>query len=296
VRKSLLSALILLFLGGLLLLNNLGYFSMDLLKMFPFWPVILLFIGLEMLLTKQGSPRLMIAALILVFVLPFFLQGTSLPFNLNFLNFSQAGAKSVTVEKKLGTLIGSKFDFTFKSGSLNLTPLEQTNLLVKGELSSGNLGKEPQVNFDPADGNATMTVTETSGNLPINTSGSNWNLALSKIVPIELVLKAESSKNTFDLSVVRIVRMNLELGATETTLHLGKEENLTGTVKADSGTVTINLPTEKDSKVLIPDSASVDIATRFTKVGEGYQTEGWEKAKDRLEIKVEPGSAKIIIN
>lgn len=253
-------------------------------------------IGLETLFTKNGSPRLLVTAIILIIVLPFVLQGQNLPFNLNFFQ-GAGGTATLPLEKKLGTLIGSKINLDLKSGDLKINSLEKTStLLVKGNLGYSKLGKAPNVNFDPKDGIAALDITAGGSSLPVDLSASNWELALSQVVPLQITAKSSGGNINLDVQNLDIEKLGLDLGKTNTTLSFGRLGNPKVEVTASEGQVVITVHGEKATKINLPDGSQVEIATRFTKSGEGYLTEDFDKAKDKLEIKISPGNAKIVVN
>lgn len=296
MRHANFTSLVLIILGIIFLLNNFSYLSWDIWNTtFTYWPVLLIVLGLGLLVSKNGSPQLVMVSAILIFALPFILKGTSLPFNLNFLQ--QAGGNStVTLEKKLGTLIGATATFDFKNGDLHIKALEKTAaLLVKGELSFNRLSQEPNINFDPKDGVANLVITSSGSNLPVDISGGSWDLSLSPVVPLEITVKSSSGKNNLELASLDIPKLKLDLGKTQTSLQLANKKAQIQ-ITATSGSITISPPSDAAVKLKIAEGTSVDIATRFIKIGEGYQSDGYDNAKEPIEISVNPGSAKLTVN
>ena len=297
MTKAPLSSLLLLILGTIFLLNNLGYLPWSMwTDVFKFWPILLIVIGLETLFTKNGSPRLLVAAIILIIVLPFVLQGQNLPFNLNFFQ-GAGGTSTLALEKKLGTLIGSKVNLDLKSGDLKINSSEKTStLLVKGNLGYSKLGKTPSVNFDPKDGIAGLDITAGGSNLPVDLALSNWDLAFSQVVPLQIVVKSSSGNVNLDVQNLEIEKLNLDLGKTNTVLVFGRLGSPKVEISASEGQVVITAHGEKATKISLPEGSQVEIATRFTKSGDGYLTEDFDKAKDKLEININPGNAKVVVN
>lgn len=258
-------------------------------------------IGLEILFTRHGSPKLLIAGIIIIFILPFFLQGKSLPFNLpsnfDFLNASNNTTGTTTVEKKLGTLIGAKLNLNLNSGDLKIGALDpQSPFLVQGSLLFSRISKEPQVNFDPKDGTATLDIQAGSRVLPINIFASNWQLNLSQAVPLSIAVKANSGKTALDLTGLKVENLNLDLGKTETTIALNKTGSSQIVITATEGSITISVPKESAAKVEIPNGSTTDISTRFIQTDHGYLTDKFTDARDKIEIKLITGKAKVVIN
>lgn len=300
MRRPILSSLVLLLFGIVFLLTNFGYLSSELWSnTFKYWPIILLFIGLEIIFTKKGSPNLLIVTIILVFALPFLLQGRALPFNLNlnFLNSGVSGTGEIDIEKKLGTLIGAKLNLDLKQGNLKVNGLEKTSsLLVKGTLGFSRISKEPTINFDPKAGIAQLEIQAGSQNLPLNINASDWQLDLSPVVPLDITVTTNGGQITLDLSQLKVDNIDLELGKTQTEIDFSTSGNTRVMIKATEGVVTLNIPQERAASVQLTEGVNADISTRFTKTDHGYQTEKFETAKDRIEISVEPGNAQVVIN
>ncbi|HEX2185913.1 MAG TPA: DUF5668 domain-containing protein, partial [Chloroflexota bacterium] len=78
-RRSIVAPVLLIALGGLLLLNNLGVVPWDVWEtLWRFWPLVLVLAGLELLLGNRGSALgLLIAAIVVVGSLAIVTQGGS---------------------------------------------------------------------------------------------------------------------------------------------------------------------------------------------------------------------------
>lgn len=300
MRRPILSSLVLLLIGIVFLLTNFGYLNGEVwFNSFKYWPIVLIFIGLEMLFTKKGSPNLLIVTIILVFVLPFFLhnQFPSFNFNLNFLNQGINSSSTVTIEKKLGTLIGAKLALDLKNGELKIGSLDpHSSFLVQGKLGFSRISKEPVITFDPKAGIASLDIQAGSQNLPLNINASNWELNLSQVIPMDIVAKSSSSHFELDLNKLKMDNLHLELGKTQTTISFAKAGSIKVNIVATEGTVTINIPDEHATQIELPEGASADISTRFAKTDQGYQTDRFDTSSEKLLIKIDPGKAKVVIN
>lgn len=298
MKRSPVSALALLILGIIFLLNNFGYLSWDLWNsVWKFWPVLLILISLEMLFTRKGSGQLLLTASIIIFAVPFFLQGQKLPFNFNF-GFlpGQLTSGTTPLIQKLGTLIEGKIDIQLSSGKLKINSLnKQATDLYNGELKYNKIVTAPKVNFEPKDGIGNLAITASQGSLPVDLSSNDWTLSLSQVVPFSINIKDANSSLDLDLSNLKINNLKFDLGKTTTKIVVPNAGNTHLDLTASEGSITIQIPAGLPARINIPDNASSGIDARFAKTQNGYQVGNFDNAADRIDLKINPGQAKVTV-
>lgn len=303
MKRSPIAAFALITLGSIFLLNNLGYLSWDIWQtLFRFWPVLLILIGLESLLFQKSSDKIVVIAAIIVFGLPFVINSTSLPFNfkfdLPFLGQQVGTMNTATFEQKLGTLIASRVEATLTTGNFNLAPLEKGSAtLLTGQLSYSKLAKEPTVTYKPKDGVGHLVITPGEGGIPlVDQLSHDWKLTLSQTVPFDLALKSDGGKTDLDLALLSFNQLTLDVGKTETVIVFGESAKGKVDILSTEGTINLTIPEGVGSSIEIPEGAKIEIATRFRKVGNAYQTDNYEKSQQKLKVQIDPGNAQVTIN
>lgn len=125
-----------------------------------------------------------------------------------------------------------------------------------------------------------------------------WDLALAGDVPLALKIDCGASITTLDLRDLKISELDLETGASTTDITLPAAAGYTR-VKIESGaaTVCVRIPEGVAAQIRVESGlASVDVASRFTKVGgKLYLSPDYASAANRAEISIETGMASVEI-
>lgn len=131
--------------------------------------------------------------------------------------------------------------------------------------------------------------------------GHEWILSLSKQVPVSLNVEAGATKVDLDLSDVKLSLLKVSMGAADLHCALPKNAG-TSIVDVESGLVSVSfdLPAEVGAKVLMKQGAtSTDLdMDRFEKINADpalYQTKNYASAANKVDINLEGGMNSIVI-
>lgn len=121
----------------------------------------------------------------------------------------------------------------------------------------------------------------------------DWTLALSEVVPLDLTVETGAGRSQLDLSAVRLSRLRLTTGASETSLILPARPVGTCPIRIEGGVASISVRLPESVEAFLSQASGLTdthIDRRpFLRVPGGYQTAGYAGASDRLEIKVSMG-------
>jgi hypothetical protein len=121
--------------------------------------------------------------------------------------------------------------------------------------------------------------------------GLSWDLQINKDIPLKLKLETGASDNQLDLSDMQVRELKLETGASATDISLPKNAGTTK-VKVSSGAASleIHVPKTTAARIRVEGLVTKDIdQKRFPLKGKYYQSEDYESAKNKAEIRVESG-------
>ena len=262
MRGSIFWGFILVVLGGLFLLDNLGLLPVRAWALF--WPLILIAAGA---LTLYGVMR----------------RNTRLP-------TSQAqvaleGAARARVRVRHG------------AGRLHVQAGAGPGLLASGSFAGG-LKAQTRRDGDLLDADLSPETDPVTFITPWHWGPGgayDWDLSLSDAVPLELDFETGASESNLDLSGLRTSSLALKTGASSTTVTLPGRPVGTCTVRIEAGAATVQATVPSGVEAFVrSESGLADVhidRTRFLPVPGGYQTAAYASATDRLEIKVSIGVA-----
>jgi len=259
-RNSLFWGGILVVLGVLFLLENLGILKVNVWGVF--WPLLLIMFGVWALWSAfAGSGKT---------------EQVMIPLD---------GASRANVRLDYG------------AGRLHITASAGPDELLSGTFGGGvdyrpqrggdtlNLKMEPpwQGNFVPFG--------------PLWGSRYDWSFGLNKTIPLSLNLKTGASANQFDFSDLRLTDLKLETGASSTELTLPANAGQTKVdIEAGAASVKIQVPQTAAARIRIRSGVSgIDVGSRFQRMGDYYQSPDYDSAQNKADIYVQMGAGSVEI-
>lgn len=121
---------------------------------------------------------------------------------------------------------------------------------------------------------------------------SRWDVGLTAEVPLDLKVEAGASRATLDLYDVRLRKLQLQTGASETRVRLPRAAGVTN-VRAEAGaaSITFEVPVGVAARIrsrMALGSTHVD-ETRFPRVGDIYQSLDYATAENRIDMDIQGG-------
>jgi len=288
---------ILILLGVILLLNNLGYLPWDVWSnIWRLWPLLLILIGLEILLGRRGAWWGLIffwLPLLFVVLLAIGFFGPEGPF-LGARGW-QAGPP-VTLSQPLGSIETARVDIRLSAGSLTIAALERdSSLLMQGEFLPGPGGRAPDLDYTSSGMQGTLRLIEPSRTrFPFSwgrRSTTRWQVQLSPRVGIDLNVVADVSSTTLDLSRLYITRFALDADVSSTEVRLPTPRGLVPVeIRGDVSRLDLVVPAGVTARLTARgDVKRVHVASSWTADSrqKSYMTGNFERSEDRLDILID---------
>jgi hypothetical protein len=292
---SVIGPLILITIGVLFLLSNLGYISSSIwLLLVQFWPLILILFGIEIIFGRTRWGQLLVLLIGLV------VAGGLIYVLLNPGQFPIGGSLTTAQIAESGDGVTmAQLELSPGVGELNVTPLASGAAnWIEGTVahsSSQTLEKEYQV----TDGNAFMKLDTEGSGFFLGTSSERWNLGLSPHIPIELKINAGVGGSTVDLNALNTPRVDLDtgVGGMKVTMpsHAG---TVTARVNGGVGGLTVYIPEGIPARIRADAGiGGVNInQARFPLVAENtYASPDYADATNRIDLSVDSGVGGITI-
>ncbi len=283
-NKKLISGIILIVLGIIFLLTNLGYISFDVLfGILDLWPLLLIVAGINVLFNKK--PIITLITWIVFFII-LILYGafygwvnTSTDFNTHF---------TKPVETSHG-----EFNLDIGAAKVNINS-EENNLLkvntrgVKLDYSNTYKNNKETAIFNFANRNYSSII--------FSNRSSNYNFRLNEDVVWDLDLDLGAISGTLDLENVATKSIDLDMGAGNLNIILGNKYDKSD-IRIDSGASNINITIPKDAGVKIKLDSSLSKINiddlNLIKTGDYYISPNYEEKDTKLEFYVSMGVGKI---
>lgn len=274
-------ALILIALGVILLIINLGWFSWGLLlSILQAWPVALIAVGVDMLL--KGRHRLLvIGAAVVAALLLYAIGGFSLG----------GGGSTVPVAQELQGATRAQVRLSPGVATLRITGAPGSGMLASGSLETRR-GERIKESFSVR-GNTAHFGLESAGRIGFfggSAGGRTWELALTEAVPIDLKVDSGVGDANLDLTDVRLEALDLDAGVGNVTITLPRSGQYTASVDAGVGNMTVRLPRGLAARIDVSSGIGrVRVPGGFTRSGDRYTSANFEGAANRVELRLSGG-------
>lgn len=305
-KEKLSRGLTLLFVGSVLLLDNLGIIDFYWQSVFSMWPVILIIIGVNLLVRKRGIGNAVSTVVTIAALAFLFFRGTFPPHN-NWAIFDNKewdserpmSANSKKSRKKSRSVFTHEYNSSIttarlqiKGGAVEYEIGGLTDELFHAEATSSVGAHQLETVTTGSNANLTFSMRDTEKGYWNIRGHENWAKIRLNDKPIwHISLDMGAGAAEFDLTKYKIANLNLNGGAASFEAKLGMPLEET-TIAAESGvaSVEIEIPRAAACKIVIKSGLSSRDFPGFTKQDDGsYTTEGYERARNRFVIHLKGG-------
>ena len=297
--RNIFGGLLIVFLGILFLLNNLGMIGWDIWWVFAdFWPLILIALGIRLIF--RGNAIVQIFVLLLIFVLPvawYFGFGNSQyprwthPGSMrNYETYNWSLAKDADIS-------AGELKMRVGAGKISLKASE----LLAG-LDATTYGK-PDIDARKSGNNQTIKIDQADKRFPVmmprmNFMSEEWALTLNRDVVWKLDIDTGAATAIYDLSQIKFSRLDLDTGAGQLRVIFG-DSGLSGEVDIDcgAGEVTLIIPENVGAEIKLHTGVGKkDLSGRaWIQKGDIYTSSNFEQAATKLHISLDTGVGAVSI-
>jgi hypothetical protein len=301
--------LVLIGVGALLLLSNLGYLPWESWNMlWRLWPLLLIALGIDVLIARRSLVGAIISGILILMLI----GGAILIvlFARNIPGMSQLAQSSEWhfehVEYPLEGVESASVTIDWPSLPGNLGALADSPNLIEGDVAyRGKLifdvaprGDHVAVQLDTAQGGLVVWPSFPGG--LGDRSERHWEVELSPDAPLDLSLDVGSGSCTFDLTDLRISDLFIDGGSGSVDLSLPANRSFEVEISGGSGSMDIVLPPSVGARVnLDSGSGSFNPDGRFRLVagergGDGvWETENFDTAEQTIQFEIDQGSGSL---
>jgi len=301
-RPSLVGPLILIAVGILLLLNQMGRLPWTVWgTLWRFWPVILVLVGLEVLIGAGRSTAWYIVGLVVAVVVLGGVVGYAI-YRSNQPSAPRPAVQTETVIEATQDADQGKITLNLGVGTLEVTHLADSTNFVEGKIEYGQYSLQAERSFRVRDGQAQFSLLGRSEPTRIWTPredvGERWNLSFTPRIPLEMDVTTGVGSASIDLRELKVVQVEVKGGVGQTKVLFPAQAGFTrATVSSGVGEVIVEIPQDVGAKVKISKGLSgVNISSgRFTHSGDEYVSTNYATAENKLDLEVKSGVGAITI-
>jgi hypothetical protein len=296
--------LILIFIGGVFLLENTGYLPPNFwVNLWRLWPVVLVLIGIELLLAHR------VPWLVLVGLAAIVLIVGSVWINIGTPRSTDAGFTTTTSQTSLEGATQATVTLRFGAGSLNLGPILQPQPDQLASMTfQGPQQLAPQPRYTVSGDVGQLEYVSNPGRGPGffpfvdgRSDAAQMDLTLAPTVPItSLNIQTGATDAHLDLSSLRVSSLQMSIGAATTWLRFPEAAGQTAAhISGGASTLTIEIPQGVAAQIQLRGGLStvnVD-QSRFPQVSDNlYRSPNYDTATNRVDLSIETGVTTIQIS
>ncbi|RZK82498.1 MAG: hypothetical protein EOO92_01545 [Pedobacter sp.] len=292
--------IILLFIGGVLLLENFNFINFYWGSVWRFWPIVLIIFGVNILFAKSKSQvGGMISIGVLVITLSFlFFRGTQRPpnepskhYNFNYDDDNNdRGAQLQSFDLPFEDAAGKKTVLNITGGGTSYELVDQTDSLFTAEVQKrgGSFSLMNQVE------DSIRTVSfkmKTRKNWNMGDSGNDVKLKLNTNPVWEMHMNMGAGEVDFDFSPYKIREFNFDGGAAALDIKFGALLPISDVrIKTGVADVKIHVPAVSGCKIKSKTGLSSKDFEGFTKMSDGtYETSNYGTSTKKIFISLDGG-------
>ncbi|MFP3897547.1 MAG: LiaF transmembrane domain-containing protein [Anaerolineales bacterium] len=291
-HRELFWPLMLIVIGVILLLRQLGIWEFSWARLWRLWPLLLILIGLDIILSRSrlGSVIFLILATALIVLAILFLPASSeervAPDHQTF-DHPARGVDTANIYLDMGV------------GELDVYPLEDSGNLFEADASYNRTRTRATSDVDMVDGEATVHLearSTASGWMPFGDQNDNaWNVGLNTSVPMALHVAGGVNRTSLDLEGLTLKEIRLEIGVGQAELVLSEKIPYKVVVEGGVGQLKLRVPPQVEARIRVEGGlGSVNLNQRFQRRGDYYVTEEYQEGQG-VEIEVKGGIGSIDI-
>ncbi len=246
--------------GVIFLLSNLGLFPFDASQLWRLWPLILVVIGLDVLLEtfwRRGQP----------------------------------GGEPLSIDRD--SLSEAEVIVEFGAGTLRVGAGAAAGKLLEGDFSDG-------AEYQMRPGQVRLYGSrEWNWWAWWGRGGRRWDVRLTPDIPLRLRFQLGACQSNLDLGDLRVTDLALESGAADTRVQFPHAAGVTrAKVKSGAASVRLSVPDGVAARVTATMAiGTLDVDTRrFPRSGSGYASPDYDTAANKLDLSIEGGVGSVEVS
>lgn len=282
---SLVWAAILIAIGVVLLLNNLGWTAITVWDLLQLWPVLLIAAGLDLLIGRRSA-----WGSVLVLIVLLLLMGGGL-----WLLSSAGPALGPAVEEVAVPLQGAAeadVEIGFGVGELRIDSGAGSGQLLEGTVAL-HRGERLDRSARLQDGTLSAALrSQGQWVTPLFTWGGQpeWRLSLTREVPLRLFVEGGVGDVSVDLDRVLLSGLTVQMGVGRAAVTLPTDGGFEGRLDNGIGLLLVRVPPGLGVRIQSSTGlGTISVPSGYDRDGDAYESPGYRTAQERVDLWLENG-------
>jgi len=292
-RGSLVGPVILIGLGIVFLLNNLGVLPWSVWEViFRLWPVLLIAAGLDILIGRRSAWGSLLA-LVLTLVA---LAGVLWLFGAGIGTWQAATTEEIS--QALDGATQAKVSIEPAVGTLRIESLSDSANLAAGTLRLSR-GEQVERDFTVEGETATFALRSEGSFVPSAGGwgdGQGWEVRLNPDVALELEISLGVGKSDVDLTGLTVSDLEVSMGVGQTTVILPDEGRFQAKIDGAIGETIVVIPAGLAARIRLSTAlASKHLPAGYQRQDDVYTSPGYKSAGNRVDLEVSQAIGNVTI-
>lgn len=296
-RGGIIGPLLLIGLGIIFLLNNLGFLEWGVEEtLLRLWPVLLIALGLDLLLPRRSA----IGAVISLMVILAAIVGAL--FLVSLRSGGDLAPKAEQVSLPLGMTKEAHVLIEPGVGVIRIDALQDSNLLLAGALGLSR-GQSVEREVSRRDGLTKIRLRSMGGWLwpafdsdaDSGAGGGEWRLGIHPQPRLHLELRLGAGDLALDLSELSVQALHAEVGIGKTVVQLPTARDFNASLKGGVGTMEVIVPRGLAIQIQVSAGLSSARLEGFSKEGDSYFSLGAQRAEEVAHLRLHQAIGGLIV-
>ena len=194
---------------------------------------------------------------------------------------------------KLGEAKSARVEIEMPAGELSVGPGAQE--LLEADFTYNSRYAKPSVEYNVSEGQGRLSIRQSESSHGRGGGHNKWDLHLNNKVPMQLEVNQGAGRANLTLGGLALSRLDLHIGAGETTVDLTGDwkNDLTANIQGGVGKATIRLPSDVGVRASAQGGIGAVHVQGLKKDGDAYVNEVYGKSPVTVNVRVEGGVGEI---
>jgi hypothetical protein len=302
-RRHVVGPLILLGAGVLLLLNNLDVVPWSAWHdLWPFWPVLLVLLGLEALLTGRVAWGTLVMLIVLLPIVGLLASAGTIGNRWQQATSASPDRLTSSLSQPLGETRMAAVEVEYGAGALQIGPLPDD--LATGTLADANVYGRGTVRFENANpsptGQGRLRIVQRDEERGMDGGHFDFgrlDVRLTPGIPLDLRVATGVTDTMLNLEPLRVPNLRLETGASQTKIVLPSHGETMARIEGGASKLDVTVPPNVAARIILndgPNTVTID-ESRFPRQNGEYRSAGFDAATDRVTLRIDVGASRVVV-